>query len=265
MTSMANHVDVGAFGEGAIGCIPYMDALNRITAYLGEPGSGWTTYDLPAVHARRVGHLKTVGPWDILLANALSGRTDQSDVAGFTLARRQDFADRIAAVPTDTALARMSNDDLDAVVRLASFGFNGVWGPKTTKLAALYRPMAVPVLDGQIARAFGLPADAFRKGPQWTVNIGRVIRRLADWHRDESNGQMMSRFRMDLSRKGAEIDLISNVRLLDIILWTSQDDRYSRRTAKKQLWVDIGPGHPVTLDEACSVQITNSQPIRARS
>jgi hypothetical protein len=247
--------DVGAFGVGAIGPIPYAHASTRVVAYSCEPGSGWATYDLPAEHARRSGQFDEVGPWSLLLANALSGRVDQSNVAAFDMGMRREFADRVAAVPATTPLAEMSDHEVEAVVALASFGFKGVWGPKTTKLAALYRPLAVPVLDGQMARAFGIPADAFRKGPQWTVNIGRVIRKLATWQREESNATLLSKLRSDLSTLSVQIDLISDVRLLDIILWTSQDDRFSRRRSKRRAWVDTIASYPVTLDDAASVTI----------
>lgn len=164
--------------------IPYADAARRVTAYLGQEGSGWMTYDLPSIHARSAGQFLTVGPWSLLLANALSGRVDQKNVAAFSLEHRQDFAQRIAAVPENTPLANLSSGQLSAVIHLASFGFKGVWGPKTTKLAALYRPDSVPVLDSQMALAFGLKRNAFSAGKQWTIHIRDVVQKIAEWLRD---------------------------------------------------------------------------------
>ena len=248
--------DLCAGHEGGLGLVAYEDALARVLAYVGEAGTGWATYDLPAIHARRAGQFQAVGPWSILFANALSGRVDQKDVAGFTLSRRTDFADRVSRVPDHVPLADLSNEQVAAVVDLASFGFKGVWGPKITKLAALYRPDAVPVLDGQMARAFGLGEDAFRRAGQWKVHIEAVIREIAAWHRVGENRELLSQLRAEASNFAVEITMLSDVRLLDIIVWTTQDDRFSRRTTKTKAWVDIKPsGAGPTLASAEAVPI----------
>jgi len=248
--------DLGRGHERGLPPISYGDALQRVLAYLGQEDTGWATYDLPAIHARRAGQFQAVGPWSILFANALSGRVEQKDVAGFTLSRRTNFADLVSRVPEYVPLADLSTEQVTAVVDLASFGFKGVWGPKTTKLAALYRPDAVPVLDGQMARAFGLNEDAFRRRGQWKVHIGNVIREIAAWHRVEANRELLSQLRAEASDFAEEVALLSDVRLLDIVIWTTQDDRFSRRTTKTKAWIDVRPAVAgSTLASAAAVPI----------
>jgi hypothetical protein len=236
--------------------LPYTDTVRRVTAYLGQTGSGWATYDLPSIHARRAGQFLTVGPWSLLLANALSGRVDQKNIAGFTLEHREDFARRIAAVPENTPLANLSSRQLADVVHLASFGFKGVWGPKTTKLAALYRPDSVPVLDSQMAQAFGLKRNAFSAGKQWKIHIRDVVKKIAAWLQDPANTHILARLRAEVAQTAPDITLISDVRLLDIILWTAQDDRESHRSTKKTSWLEMQPAPAPPLSSAAWVEIT---------
>lgn len=231
--------DVCACHTGGLPPIPYQDALRRVQAYMAAEGTGWATYDLPGIHARRAGYFATVGPWSLLPVIALSGRVAQKQVAAFTHDRRQEFAKRVASVPDQVPLAEMTDDQLAAVVHLTSFGFKGAWGPTITKLAALYRPEAVPVLDSQIACAFGLAPDAFTKGKQWKVHIEAVVRQIAEWHRRPENRELLRHVRVESGELVDEVALVSDVRLLDIILWTSQDDVSSRRRAKRKRWVDI--------------------------
>ncbi len=247
--------DICAHHDHGLPAIPYKDAVRRVKAYVAAEGTGWATYDLPGIHARRAGYFGTVTPWSILAVNALSGRVAQKQVAAFTLARRQDFAARVARVP-DNPLSEMTDDQLAAVVDLAAFGFKGAWGPTITKLAALYRPEAVPVLDSQVACAFGLPADAFRTGARWKVNVEAVIREIAAWHRLPPNRELLRKLRTDVATLVEEVALLSDVRLLDIVIWTSQDDLVSKRATKKQRWVDTTPTVPgSTLASVAAVPI----------
>jgi hypothetical protein len=43
--------------------------------------------------------------------------------------------------------------------------------------------------------------------------------------------------------------LISDLRLLDIVLWTSQDDRLSQEKGQRQKWRDGTPGPRLPLDD----------------
>lgn len=251
-----NEFDFDAEHAGGLAPVPYDDAVRRVSAYLGDPGSGWVTFDLPAIHARNEGQFDSVGPWSLLLANALSGRVAQADIAAFTPTRRMDFASLVLAVPNDTNLADLDDDALTATISLASFGFSGVWAAKTTKLAALYRPRAIPVLDRQMARAFGMENGAFRVGSQRKGYIEEVITRLASWHRNPNNSELLSALRSDIAKQAtADVNFLSDVRLTDILIWTTQDDRSSKRSAKQQDWVDVAPNTPMGLDEAKSIPI----------
>jgi len=248
--------EIGTGNNLGLPPIPFADAVKRVAAYLGQTGSGWATYDLPAIHARRAGQFLTVGPWSLLLANALSGRVDQKNVAEFSLEHREEFARRIAAVPENVSLANLSPGQLTAVTHLASFGFKGVWGPKTTKLAALYRPDSVPVLDSQMAQAFGLKRNAFSAGKQWTIHIGDVVEKIAAWLRNSANTQTLAQLRAEVAQTAPDITLMSDVRLLDMVLWTAQDDRESRRSTKKTPWLDMQPAAAPPLSSAASVEIS---------
>ncbi len=127
-------------------------------AFCCWPRSGFVGYDLAGHVARTAGRPADVGPWTILLADALAGRVAVGDVHGFA-GHITRFAELIAAV-RDKDLAALDGDGLDgkqlaAVVEFCQFGFPGVWAPTITKVGALFRPKAIPILDGWVARAFG--------------------------------------------------------------------------------------------------------------
>jgi hypothetical protein len=76
--------------------------------------------------------------------------------------RIDDFVDLLRAVP-DEDLGAMDEDSISNVVALCTFGFPWVRVAKVTKVAAFYRPRAVPILDRLIAKAFG-----YRRAPKDT-------------------------------------------------------------------------------------------------
>ena len=117
-------------------------------------------------------------PGPLLLADALAGRVSVVDVHSF-IRNLDAFVDLLVEVP-DVDLAAMDDDQLARVVDLCTFGFPGVWAPKVTKVAALYRPRAVPVLDGYMALAFGYARERFSNGrePRHQA-IDAVVRALA--------------------------------------------------------------------------------------
>ncbi len=84
--------------------VSYEEALHRVQAYCTDPKSGWATYDLCGVEARRAGMFKTLTPWSLLWADALAGQVRVGDISSFTIAKRQKLAGRIAAVPEDQDL-----------------------------------------------------------------------------------------------------------------------------------------------------------------
>ena len=69
------------------------------------------------------------------------------------------------------------------------------------------------------------------------------------------NTQILARLRAEVAQTAPDIARISDVRLLDIVLWTAQDDRNSRRSTKKTSWLDMQPAAAPSLCSAASVEI----------
>jgi hypothetical protein len=202
------------------------------------------------------GHFETVTPWSLLWADALAGQVQVRDISGFSVERRENFADRLISVPAETDLNDLDAAGQAAVARVCQFGFEGVWGPNITKVAALFRPQAVPVLDGYVAMAFGFPREGFSQGHQPRCGrIERVIHALAATLNDQR--EAIGRMRRDAEDLIPDLSLISNLRLIDIIIWTSQDDRMSRPRKPGGYWVnsDLDGRRPITRDEVVPVSL----------
>lgn len=126
-----------------------------------------------------------------------------------------------------------------AIVDVCCFGYSGVWCPKATKVAALFRPAAVPVLDGHIANAFGYGREAFsvaspNNGRRTLIDrVVRALGRALYDYRDE-----LAAIRDAATTAVPEIGQIPNLRLLDIVAWTAQDDRMPRRRGQGPRWID---------------------------
>jgi len=251
------------FDGDVLAPVPVADAARRVLAFCTEPRSGWITYHLAARSTRASSLFDHVTTWSLLCANALAGRVDIEDVAGFSLDRRRDFAARVVAVLDDTDLHAMDDDEVAKVVDLCHFGYPGVWGPKTTKLAALYRPQAVPVLDGHVAEVFGFNRDGFsnkarQHGLDRRERIDKVVRALAIWtriHRAE-----IAALREAVTPTVPEIHDLPDLQLIDIVLWTSQDDKPAyRRPGQGARWVTRPIGRHVAADELRPVPITGAE------
>ncbi|XVX20384.1 DUF6308 family protein [Actinomycetota bacterium] len=233
-------IDVTAAFPGGMPAVAFDEALKRLVAFCASHRSGWVTYDLFAAEARQRGHFEEVAPWSLLWADALAGRLSVNDLASFTTKRRLDFAHRVAAVPRAKDLAAFEDLEVEAVVDLCKFGFAGVWAPKITKLAALYRPRAVPVLDGYVAMAFGFKRAGFSEGKEPRHGrIRSVVFGLRDYlaQHDELMGELRASARLTVP----DIDVASDLRLLDIVLWCSQDDRIERPGKRRNAWLDASP------------------------
>ncbi|OBG94395.1 hypothetical protein A5697_26275 [Mycobacterium sp. E3251] len=233
--------DIARGFPGGIPPIPTDHAVKRVVAFCCSPRSGWRSYDLAGAAARAAGHFDTVAPWSLLWADALAGRLSVDDLDGFSLERRTTFAERISAVPAAKDLAVFDESEREAVRNLCTFGYPGVWAPKSTKVSSLYRPHAVPVLDGYVAMAFGFNRTDFSEGkaPRWN-RIARVIDALAaylDEHRDQ-----MIELRETARVSVRDIDVASDLRLLDIVIWCSQDDFLERPGKKRNGWLDSPNG-----------------------
>src|SRR5258708_4311924 len=141
------------FPGSTLGSVPFHHAVQRAIAFCRSPRSGFLAYDGAGHLARETGRLAEVGPWSILLADALAGRVTVDNLHGFT-ANIEGFAALLRNVP-DTDLANLDESDLANVFEFCAFGFPGAWAPKITKVGALFRPKTIPVLDGYVALAFG--------------------------------------------------------------------------------------------------------------
>jgi hypothetical protein len=241
-------IDVTAgFAGASLGPVSVTDAVRRVLAYCTTPRSGWAVYDLAGVTARRAGQFDEVGPWSLLFANALNGRVEIKEVAAFDRSLRTEFASRLAAIPACMDLHAMAEREVRAVVSACQFGFRGAGAPRMTKLGALYRPHAIPVLDGHIAEAFGFGREGFSNGTSRLGRIDRVVRAMAAWlatHRVQ-----VSVLREQVAEVIPEVELVPDLRLVDIVLWTSWDDLMPRRRDRQGIrWSERAAGERQPLD-----------------
>lgn len=232
-------MDLSPGMPGGLGVRPIQDLAARVVGYCTHPRSGWHTYDMLGSVARQGGHFKEIAPWSLLWATTLSGRLSASDIALFTHEVRSELAQRLNGLSAKN-LAEMDDDDVKGLTLLCRSGFHGVWAPKVTKMLALYRPDAVPVLDGHVAMAMGFKRDGFRFGaePRWE-RIEKTLLTLRSILRHQQ-GELMQ-IRDQVARAVPDIDKATDLRLLDIIIWTSQDDRMSRAGSPANYWLNRQP------------------------
>ncbi|WP_370590720.1 DUF6308 family protein [Pseudarthrobacter sp. BIM B-2242] len=235
---MSTHVqmDLSPGMSGGIGVAPIQDLVARVVSYCTHPRSGWHTYDMPGLVARRDGHFKQIAPWSLLWATSLSGRLSASDVAGFTHEFRTELVQRLTSLSAKN-LADMNDAEVKGLTLLCRSGYSGLWAPKVTKMLALYRPDAVPVLDGHVAMAMGFRRDGFRSGkePRWR----RIEQTLLTLRCILSQQQgELTQIRDQVAHAVSDIGKVTDLRLLDIIIWTSQDDRMSRPGSPTDFWLN---------------------------
>lgn len=226
--------------EGGIESIPVEDAIARVRAYCTFPTSGWHTYDLPARVAREHGVFDEVSPWSFLWAEMLNGQPRAQDVMGFDRSMRVTIAQGVSNF-RGRELRSLKDSEVEKLVDLCAEGFRGFWAPKMTKVLALYLPDTVPVLDGNVARAMGFRKDAFRKRSRGGDGVMRArresIRQAVNALHTilRVNEAALHEVRDAVVPEVPDLAQASDVRLLDIILWTSH---YDRVTEKKR-WVDL--------------------------
>jgi len=238
---MSTHVqmDLSPGMPGGIGVRPIQDVVARVVGYCTHPRSGWHTYNMLGSVARRGGHFKEIAPWSLLWATTLAGRLSASDIARFTHEVRSELAQRLSGLSAKD-LAEMDDDDVKGLTLLCRSGFHGVWAPKVTKMLALYRPDAVPILDGHVAMAMGFRRDGFRSGaePRWE-RIEQTLLALRSILRDQQGE--LTQIRDQVAHEVPDIGEATYLRLLDIIIWTSQDDRMSRPGSPANYWLNRQP------------------------
>jgi hypothetical protein len=229
------------FAGDTLGPIPVRDAVQRVVAFCCSPRSGFLGYDGVGYVARRDGRLAEVGPWSILLADALAGRVSVGNLHDF-MEHMDGFAQCLRDVP-DHDLASLDPADIAKVRDFCSFGFPGAWAPKITKVGALFRPRTIPVLDGYVALAFGYARDSFSVGKKARRDaISSVINALAA--RITSNIALLNTVREQAEQRVPAARILSDLRLADIIIWTSQDDRMERPGKPLDAWLyqkECGP------------------------
>lgn len=233
--------------------IPSDHAAKRVISFCCNPSSGWRTYDLAGAEARAAGHFDTVAPWSLLWADALAGRVSVDDLGEFSFARRQELAKRISAIPRNADLAVLDEAGRKAVHDVCKFGYPGVWAPKSTKVSSLYRPHAVPVLDGYVALAFGFKREGFSQGAVRLGRIERVIDSMAAYLGQHQ--QQMRELRYEVGRYVSDIDKATDLRLLDMVIWCSQDDRLQRAGKKSNAWLNA-PERPYEPDAVTPIPVT---------
>jgi hypothetical protein len=234
------------FPGDVLGPVPVDQAVERVVAFCRSPRSGFLGYDGVGHLARQSGRLAEVGPWSILLADALAGRVSVGNVHGFA-EHIEGFAARLQEVP-DRDLATLNEAELASVAEFCAFGFAGAWAPKITKVGALFRPKSIPVLDGYVALAFGYARDSFSTGQtSRRTAIRRVIEALA--HKIRAQATLLEDVRVQAEQQVAAVHVLSELRLADIIIWTSQDDRMERVGKPRNAWLHQPEGEEPPLHD----------------
>jgi hypothetical protein len=265
-TAVAIDVTAGFPGDVLLP-VSICDAASRIMAYCTSRHSGWAVYDLAGLGARSAGLFDEVSTWSLLFANALNGRIELKQIADFDLPRRLEFANRISRIPADQDLHHLTHGQLNAVIHACQFGFDGVWAPRITKLAALYRPRAIPVLDGYVGMAFGYQRDDLslkvqRFGLNRQERIAAIVQAMAAYLRDHAG--TLAQLRAEVSpavpelaaaQPGNERPLIADLRLLDMVLWTAMDDRLAVGAGLPPKWLGRPPGAHIPCEAVAPVRI----------
>jgi hypothetical protein len=224
------------FEDEALPPVELDAAVRRVVAYATDPDGDWAARDVVGHAARQAGAFDVVSPWTVLLGDRLAGQVTEAQISGFTLSDRREFVALLDAVPAEKDLADFTPEERERVVALCRFDFTGVWGPKSSKVPAMYRPRAVPTLDSTLALAFGLGRTGFTEAD--TDRIARVVDAYARTLHDER--ETVAALRAAVREHVVDVDLVSDVRLLDIVLLTSQEDRTDDLGSPRDGWLAHG-------------------------
>lgn len=133
------------------------------------------------------------------------------------------------------------------------------WAPRITKLGAVYRAAAIPVMDGYVGMAFGSRRDDLSvKVQRFGLNrqewIAAIVRAMAVYLRDHRDtvAQLRALVSPTVLEPAAApapelAPLIPDLRLLDMVVWTAMDDRIAARAGRSPRWLGrpIGAHIPV--------------------
>lgn len=236
--------------------IDFDDAVQRVVSYCCTAKSGWHTYDRPSHAARKEGVFDSLSPWSLLWAEALNGQIKATNMLEFTAERRGEYARSIQRIGRQP-LADLDEEATNELAVLCSSGFKGVWAAKLTKVLALYLPAAMPVLDREIARSLGLGGTSFRPGIS-VVGRGRAVKNIGAAVRSlqsvlHGNAETLGAIRMAITEEVDDFGQASDVRMLDIILWTSQVDRGKVGRGADRSWRDRDAGPYIAPDLASTL------------
>lgn len=214
--------------------ISTQDATARLINFARSQKSGFTLFDRAGMAARASGRLDEVGPWTLSLAVTLNGRVSIPALNNL-LAEIPLFAQRLHAVPQGVDLHLLDPSALGNVKDFCTFQVKGALAPLVTKVGALFRPHAVPVLDSETALAYGLKRSAFStRGNSRISSIHRVI----DQRREELGGQsaLLELVRQQAAQAVPDIGDLTLLRVSDIIVWASMVDKTTKTNDPKKTW-----------------------------
>jgi hypothetical protein len=163
----------------------------------------------------------------------------------------EEFVLRLDAVP-QKPLAEMDELEVSHVVDFCSFGFSGAWAPKITKVGAVFRPEAIPILDGHLALAYGYERSAFSSKPEpRRTAISSVVQALSTSIKAQK--ALLAELRRQVEESVPVVRILTDLRLADIVIWTSQDDRVERKTKRKttkprDYWLNAPKMEAPTMD-----------------
>lgn len=204
--------------------IPHDDAVHRVVGYAcwEKETAPFFTYDLAASVAREQHQLSAIGPWTILLANALGGGAGHREVKNVS-ERLIDFVELLRAVPVGRDLDELSDEERKAVHSFASFRAKGVRSARVTKVGALFRPRAIPILDSEIQSVY-------------EDSSGQTIEGLASDIRSQRD--ILVSAKMQATERAPDVARISLLRFCDIAIWTTLDD--NKNTDRPPTWLNVG-------------------------
>lgn len=188
-------------------------AVRQAVNFALDHSDAFRVYDVAGMVARRDGRFGDVGPWTFLLAGAIGGWATFRDLNG-SLEHLERFALLVRAIPPNSDLHQLTDTEREAVKALCSFRVPNIRAAKVTKVGALFRPRAVPILDKRIAEAFG--ERTLRGGD---AAIGRVVDALVEVV--DRNQAALDRVRSEAARYVVDFRDLSSLRLADILIWTS--------------------------------------------
>lgn len=195
----------------------------RVAINFARGAPGFYVYDLQGLRARQRGLLQEVDPWTFLLPGALGGYVTYKDLWG-VLEEVGEFATLLRAVPDNRDLHEMDTEDLATVKELCRFSCYGVQAAKVTKVAALFRPAAVPILDRDVGRAYGRQFSGRPENQSFAIE--EMARNI-----EESLGALVAA-RAEATKTVSDLGALSLLRFFNILVWANQRGEYQKTAGR---------------------------------